>query len=302
MGRGLPSSFVPTEDQGYFFLNFQLPPAASLQRTDEVGRKVEEILTKTEGVRYLTNVEGFSLLARVSASYNGFAFVALKPWDERGSPGSRPARSCAGSTPASPRRSRTPTCSASCPRPFPAWAPPAASPSGCRTAAAASPSTWPGTSQAFLAAARKRPELHGRHLAVQHQHAPALRRRGPGQGAQAGRAGGRRLPDPAGLPGRALPEPVQPLRPAVAGLPAGRGRGPHQRGRHRPVPRAQQGRRHGAPFRPGDRPAHPGARVHQPLQPDPRRPGAGPGRPGLQLRPGPDGPGAGGQAGAARRT
>jgi HAE1 family hydrophobic/amphiphilic exporter-1 len=83
MGRGLPSSFVPTEDQGYFFLNYQLPPAASLQRTDEVGRKIEKIVSETQGVKYLTNIEGFSLLSRVSASYNGFAFVALKPWDDR---------------------------------------------------------------------------------------------------------------------------------------------------------------------------------------------------------------------------
>ena len=87
MGKGLPSSFVPTEDQGYFFLNYQLPPAASLQRTDAVGRKIEKILAETKGVKYLTNIEGFSLLARVSASYNGFAFVALEPWDDRDKPG-----------------------------------------------------------------------------------------------------------------------------------------------------------------------------------------------------------------------
>jgi len=87
MARGLPSSFVPTEDQGYFFLNYQLPPAASLQRTDAVGRKIEKIMGETEGVAYLTNIEGFSLLARVSASYNGFAFVALKPWDDRAKAG-----------------------------------------------------------------------------------------------------------------------------------------------------------------------------------------------------------------------
>jgi HAE1 family hydrophobic/amphiphilic exporter-1 len=86
MGRHLPTSFVPTEDQGYFFLNMQLPPAASLQRTDEVGRKVEAILAQTEGIRHVSNVEGFSLLSRVSASYIGFAFVALKPWDERKKP------------------------------------------------------------------------------------------------------------------------------------------------------------------------------------------------------------------------
>jgi HAE1 family hydrophobic/amphiphilic exporter-1 len=87
MGRSLPSSFVPTEDLGYFFLNYQLPPAASLQRTDAVGRKIEKIMAETPGVQYMTNIEGFSLLARVSASYNGFAFVALKPWEERAKAG-----------------------------------------------------------------------------------------------------------------------------------------------------------------------------------------------------------------------
>ena len=86
MARDLPRSFVPTEDQGYFFLNVQLPPAASLQRTDEVGHKIEHILGETPGVRYVTNIEGFSLLTRVSASYNGFTFVALRPWDERKGP------------------------------------------------------------------------------------------------------------------------------------------------------------------------------------------------------------------------
>jgi HAE1 family hydrophobic/amphiphilic exporter-1 len=83
MGRRLPTSFVPTEDMGYFFLNVQLPPAASLQRTDEVGHKIEAILGQTPGVRYVSMVEGFSLLSRVSASYNGFAFVSLHSWDTR---------------------------------------------------------------------------------------------------------------------------------------------------------------------------------------------------------------------------
>ncbi len=51
IGRKVPSSFVPDEDQGYFFLNVQLPDAASLQRTDAVARKVERILDQTPGVR-----------------------------------------------------------------------------------------------------------------------------------------------------------------------------------------------------------------------------------------------------------
>ena len=46
-------------------------------------KKVEGILGKTEGVKYYTTIGGFSLLTRTSASYQGFFFIGLKPWDER---------------------------------------------------------------------------------------------------------------------------------------------------------------------------------------------------------------------------
>jgi len=82
-GRRLPSSFLPEEDYGYVFLNIQLPPAASLERTEQVSQKVQKILEQTEGVQYTTAINGFSLLNRVSASYNGFFFVSLQPWSER---------------------------------------------------------------------------------------------------------------------------------------------------------------------------------------------------------------------------
>jgi HAE1 family hydrophobic/amphiphilic exporter-1 len=81
--RKIPSSFLPDEDQGYLYINLQLPNAASLQRTDEVARKIEDVLAKTPGVQYTTSVIGFSLLSFVRTSYNGFFFVTLKPWDER---------------------------------------------------------------------------------------------------------------------------------------------------------------------------------------------------------------------------
>src|SRR5882724_1948650 len=77
LGRSLPTSLLPEEDYGYLFLNVQLPPAASLARTDLVLKKVEAILGKTEGVKYYNTIGGFSLLSRVSASYQGFFFVAL---------------------------------------------------------------------------------------------------------------------------------------------------------------------------------------------------------------------------------
>ena len=86
IGRKLPTSFLPEEDYGYFFMNVQLPAAASLARTDQVLHKIEGMLSKTEGVKDYNTISGFSLLTRISASYQGFFFVGLKPWDERTSP------------------------------------------------------------------------------------------------------------------------------------------------------------------------------------------------------------------------
>ncbi len=82
-GGRLPRSFLPEEDQGYLYCGIQLPNAASLQRTDEAARKVEEILQNTPGVQYYTSVVGFSLLSTVQSTYNGFFFAALKNWGDR---------------------------------------------------------------------------------------------------------------------------------------------------------------------------------------------------------------------------
>ena len=84
-GSRLPTGLLPEEDQGYFFLNVQLPTAASLQRTDDVAKKIEAILKDTPGVQTYNTVVGFSLLSFVNTTYNAFYFVTLKPWGERGS-------------------------------------------------------------------------------------------------------------------------------------------------------------------------------------------------------------------------
>ena len=82
-GNRLPSSFLPDEDQGYVYINMQLPNAASLERTSTAAKQVEQVLAKTPGVQYTTSVVGFSLLSLVRTSYNAFFWVNLKPWDER---------------------------------------------------------------------------------------------------------------------------------------------------------------------------------------------------------------------------
>ena len=81
--KGLPSSFLPDEDQGYVYVDMELPDAASLQRTDAAARNVEKILAATPGVEYTTSVIGFSLLSFVQTTYDAFFFVVLKPWSTR---------------------------------------------------------------------------------------------------------------------------------------------------------------------------------------------------------------------------
>jgi HAE1 family hydrophobic/amphiphilic exporter-1 len=83
LGKKLPTSFVPQEDQGYMLVNVQLPDASSLQRSDVVAKKVEKILADTKGVQYVNTIVGFSLLSGVSASYNAFFFAQLDPWHDR---------------------------------------------------------------------------------------------------------------------------------------------------------------------------------------------------------------------------
>ncbi len=86
LGARLPSGFIPLEDVGYFMMNVQLPAAASLQRTDEVVKKINAVLAETPGVQYYTAVAGYSVLSQTFTTYNAVVFVALKPWDERKTP------------------------------------------------------------------------------------------------------------------------------------------------------------------------------------------------------------------------
>jgi len=79
----LPTSFLPDEDQGYLFINMQLPNSASLERTSAAAKQVEKVLADTPGVQYTTSVVGFSLLSYVRTTYNANFFVNLKPWEDR---------------------------------------------------------------------------------------------------------------------------------------------------------------------------------------------------------------------------
>jgi HAE1 family hydrophobic/amphiphilic exporter-1 len=86
LGKQLPTSFLPQEDQGYLFLGLQLPQASSLERTSEAARSVEKIVRDTPGVGSITSVIGFNLLTFTQTTYSAFFFVTLKDWDQRKAP------------------------------------------------------------------------------------------------------------------------------------------------------------------------------------------------------------------------
>ena len=83
----LPVGFLPDEDQGTLFAIVQLPPGAAQSRTDDVLRQVEHhfLEDQKQAVQGIFSVSGFSFAG--SGQNMGFAFVKLKPWDERTGPG-----------------------------------------------------------------------------------------------------------------------------------------------------------------------------------------------------------------------
>jgi HAE1 family hydrophobic/amphiphilic exporter-1 len=81
--KQLAPGFINGEDQGYAYAVITLPPASSLQRTDDVCKKVEKLIDGVPGVESCTTVVGFNMISSVQNTYSGFFFVTLKPWDER---------------------------------------------------------------------------------------------------------------------------------------------------------------------------------------------------------------------------
>ncbi|MCW4116121.1 efflux RND transporter permease subunit [Aurantimonas sp. MSK8Z-1] len=80
----LPSTFLPVEDQGYFFVVVQLPDGASLERTDAVAAKVRTMLEGTPGVDIVGSISGLNFLTNAAQSNSAVEFAILKPWEERG--------------------------------------------------------------------------------------------------------------------------------------------------------------------------------------------------------------------------
>jgi hydrophobe/amphiphile efflux-1 (HAE1) family protein len=78
-----PTGFLPEEDQGAFFISVQLPDGASVARTSEVTKQVEELLKQMPAIEHTLSIIGFSLLDGASEPNNAFMVARLKPFAER---------------------------------------------------------------------------------------------------------------------------------------------------------------------------------------------------------------------------
>jgi hydrophobe/amphiphile efflux-1 (HAE1) family protein len=86
LGKITPTGFLPSEDQGAFFVEIQMPEGSSVNRTIRVVERVEEILMKTEGISDVSSVVGYSFLDGLAKSNSAFEIVLLKPFEERTDP------------------------------------------------------------------------------------------------------------------------------------------------------------------------------------------------------------------------
>ena len=175
--RALPARcrprFLPEEDQGYFFVDVQLPDGASLRAHRGGDQQVGAAAQTTRAWRTLISVAGFSLSSAAQAPNAGASFVILKPWDEREQRAqTRQAPDRQASAASSPP-SRSATIAAFNPPASPAWATPAASISSSRTR--------PARPRRTLAARQRAPDRRGQpgpaaDRRVHHLHAPPRRR------------------------------------------------------------------------------------------------------------------------------
>jgi len=79
----VPSGFVPSEDQGMIYAIVQTPPGTTLERTNDVSRRLQAIAKEVEGIASVSSLAGYEILTEGRGSNAGTCLINLKPWSER---------------------------------------------------------------------------------------------------------------------------------------------------------------------------------------------------------------------------
>jgi multidrug efflux pump subunit AcrB len=141
MGK-VPGGFVPSEDQGYFLGSVQLPAAASLNRTEAVAAKVDDIL-RLPCRRKTPVINGYNILNGAPQSDSALFVATLKPWAERKTEADSLKSVLLGTYQQAAKLPEASVVWPSIHHPSPAWVQPVASRSSCRHAPAARRRSWP---------------------------------------------------------------------------------------------------------------------------------------------------------------
>ena len=83
VGRILPAGFIPSEDQGQIYAIIQTAPGTTLERTNEISRKLQLLAKEVEGVSSVTSLAGYEILTEGRGSNAGTCLINLKDWSER---------------------------------------------------------------------------------------------------------------------------------------------------------------------------------------------------------------------------
>ncbi len=220
---------MPPEDQGYILGSLTLPDGATLQRTQEVGAAVQQMLCSSNpAVEHVFVVSGFDVIAGANKTNAATIFIPLKPWDERKANAEDVAkyvvrrRREAAARHACSRSTRAPIRGLGTRRRLRGLS---AGPRRRRSAEALPESA------ALPRRAAQAAGADGHRLVLSPDVAAALCRCRPRKGDRARRAGEGRLRRAAEHDGRALRQRLQQVRPHLSRAAAGRGRIPLEAGR-----------------------------------------------------------------------
>jgi HAE1 family hydrophobic/amphiphilic exporter-1 len=83
LNRVLSSGFIPSEDQGMIYAIIQTPPGATLERTNDVARRVQEIAEHVDGIQSVSALAGYEVLTEGRGSNAGTCLINLKDWSKR---------------------------------------------------------------------------------------------------------------------------------------------------------------------------------------------------------------------------
>ncbi len=83
VNKTLPSGFIPNEDQGMIYAIIQTPPGATLERTNDVARKLQKIAEEVDGIQSVSSLAGYEILTEGRGSNAGTCLINLKDWSQR---------------------------------------------------------------------------------------------------------------------------------------------------------------------------------------------------------------------------